>query len=229
MISRKRLIQLIEVIIVAASILCFFLLLKSPITTPQYVGAFFVIFAEIVFFGGLTAAGNLSKDTEKVLFHSGTTVILTIYLIVACATSLIYMFTVEEGIRGLLIIQILLFAFLIVLFLVITRAAHSVYKKNEDTLQAVSATEKFINQLDTLREAYGYDESIQPLIDALKYGDNSISADADREIEASISQLDRTLSDGNQKKAAVKSSIENIDFAIEKRKRQVKELKAGRI
>lgn len=229
MMSRKKLLRLIEVIIIAASILCLFLLLESPITAPQYVGAFFIIFSEIIFFSGLTVTDHLAKNTEKVFYHSGTTVILAIYLIAACVASLIYMYAVKESIRGLLIIQILLFAAVIVLFLIIVKASHSVYKKNEDTLRALSATEKFINQLNALMDVYGYDESIQHLIESLKYGDHSASVEADSEIAASISQLDRILSEGNQKKAAIKKSIENIDFAIQRRNHQVKVAKAGRI
>ena len=225
---RTKTISVSGILLFLLTIVLFFLLTNDRILIT-WLGFGFMLFAELVFFGGLilieTASANLSQITAR----AGGYVVLSIYSVIV---SLVFMLIKPETASVFWSIQSVLLVIAGILLLVIMTSAKSIHEKDIKVLNSLKKVGAISERLTLLMEDDGnskYKKILYKAVENLKYSDTSTVLSSDDEIEGKITQLELELvkEDYDHKDTAVEALIQELINLISRRRAHVKNSKAG--
>ena len=228
---RTKTISVSGILLFLLTIVLFFLLTNDRILIT-WLGLGFMLFAELVFFGGLilieTASANLSQITAR----AGGYVVLSIYSLGAVIVSLVFMLIKPETASVFWSIQSVLLVIAGILLLVIMTSAKSIHEKDIKVLNSLKKVGAISERLTLLMEDDGnskYKKILYKAVENLKYSDTSTVLSSDDEIEGKITQLELELvkEDYDHKDTAVEALIQELINLISRRRAHVKNSKAG--
>lgn len=226
--KRSKLSLLLGFIVIVATIMIF--AISRPMFLPStMVGFIFLLYAEFVFFGGIPLVEFWAEKSSGILARAGAGLIIEIYAAVVFTSSLIYMNTHLFLFRGFLILQIVLSVLAIILASILAMFSKSGYSKDAKVLNANAMCRNFETDLMLIREKTSNKESIDKLIDGIKYADTSSMCNADVEIHEKIKQLNALVIGESYDEISFSNTVKEIDFLIKKRNLQIKNMKQGGI
>ncbi|UWP60790.1 hypothetical protein [Ruminococcus gauvreauii] len=128
--KRSKLLLSLGSVLVIATVLSFLLIGKESMNTKKWISFTFVLFAEIIFFSGMIMIERLADKSEQIILRAGGGSVIAAYSAVVIVISLIYMNFSNAGLKGFLIIQIILFAVALILEILFVHIAKEIMKKN---------------------------------------------------------------------------------------------------
>ncbi|MCR5254317.1 MAG: hypothetical protein K6D96_00165 [Acetatifactor sp.] len=204
-----------------------FALFHPVIRLSTIVAFIFMLYAEIVFFGGFLFVEILAKRTSGILSRAGVGVTIAGYSIVVFLSSLLYLLHGSFFVRRFLILQIFFFVVAFAIVAILASFANSAETSDCKILQADAMINNFITELSLIREKVKDKSLIDKLIESIRFSDSSVVVDCDIEIEEKISQLKKIVADEQIESEEYKKLIEEIEILIKKRNIQTKNMKQG--
>lgn len=217
----------IGIVFLLASVILFIITREDGVKISEILGFGFMIYAELVVFGGLIAIECIANKNSQIMIRSGLGGTLTLYGIITFSIAFVYMCLKTDGVKFFLIIQILLFAVASALLIAFYVTSQSIKKSDDKILNAVARVSDMIDDLSLLKTQGRYGKQLDKLIEDLKYSDTSSSVDVDDEIEMKIAKLE--LEFAKEENSEIDGVIEEIAALIKKRKVQVRNKKIGGI
>lgn len=204
-----------------------FAILRNPEgNSSQILGFCFMIFAEIVLFGGLIALDIASNNTSKIILRTGCGFTLAIYSFLVFASSLIFIIKDTAEIKNFWVLQIILFFFATILFTIFYTVARHVLETDNEVLSSLARVNEMADNLKLLETNHKYGKQLFMLGENLSFTDTSSFAQVDDEIEAKISKIELLFA-RDENSEEVEPLIEEIALLIKKRKVQVRNQKVG--
>lgn len=125
-----KIVLLIGLLILALSIFLFFMIVDER-NNIQALYFSFIIFSEMVLFGGVSIILGYSKEKEKIIFYSGNIFSLISYTVISVITSLLYLCNNWKGIKSFWSIQVALFIIFMIFVTLFSFIAATVKSKKE--------------------------------------------------------------------------------------------------
>lgn len=125
-----KILLMIGSLILALTIFLFIMTTKD-ITNVKILYCSFIVFAEIVLFGGMIFMLSYSSKTEQVMFYSGNMVVLSFYSAVSIFISLFYLGRSLIAINNFWTIQVILFVIMAIFVTLITFVAGNEKRKKD--------------------------------------------------------------------------------------------------
>lgn len=208
-------------VVVAATIIIF--AVSDLILLPSVVvGMGFLLYSEIVFFGGIVFVDYFTNKYSGVLTRISIGIPIEGYAIIVFLSSLIYMNFSIFFVRWFIILQVALFAIAFVIVMTMGTFSGSVLTENEKVFRSDLTVKRFINELELIKEKVEKKKELDLLIETLRYSDTSLTVDADVELDAEISRLAELLEITETGDEEFERAIKEIDFLIKKRNMQTK-------
>ena len=214
-------------IIFAVSIIIFIILKPEQCNVSVFLGFLFLLIAETVLFGGLIAI-EFFEDTSQIIVRSGCGFCIIGYAIVSSILSIIYMFLNTSVVRVFLVLQVILSAVCIVLFLAFKSISRKAWEMDERTRDSVLNVDNMAEEILSLQKNPKYGKQLCELAQELKYADNSTDLEVDCEIKQTISKMKQELM-ADPYSERVADYISAISILIRKRKNQMRNKKIGGI
>lgn len=226
--KKSKLSLVLGLIVILASVAIFSI--SRPLVMPStIIGFVFLLFSEVVFFGGISLVEYLAGKSSGILTRAGVGLTIEIYAIVVFITSLVYMNMHLLFFRGFLILQILLIVFAIIIASILAAFSKSAYVKDSKVLNANAMCKNFESELLLIKEKVEDKDSIDKLIEGIKYSDTSSMCDADVEIDEKLKELNSIVASEELEENDFEKVVKDIDFLIKKRNLQIKNMKQGGI
>ncbi len=226
--GRSKVSAIIGAVVMVATIVIF--AISRPVIFPATILGFcFLLYSELVLFGGFIFVENLTKKWSEMLTRIGIGIPILIYAIVVFLTSLIYINIHISLVRGFIILQILLFVAVAIIIAIMIGFLISEKSKDIKVLQANSIIGSFADELRLIREQTDKKFEIDKLIESIKFTDTSIIVDADVELKNAISNLENIIKSEKVNEIIFEQEVKNIEFLIKKRNLQTKKVKQGSI
>lgn len=227
--NRRSIIAIISGVIILAATFATFKLIDPEIYTSTKIGLGFLMYAEAVLFGGFALADTFGENASKPLVWSGIGIPVSLYAGIVFISSLIYMLVKTESTKGFLVLQVILFAAVLVICLIVGNISVSVKEKDSQVLRAVASLTYILDQLRLIREQVDEKAKIDKLIDDLRYSDVSVSVDADVELDGAVSVLQGIVGKGICSGDDFEKAVQSVEFLIKKRNFQARASKQGGI
>lgn len=194
----------------------------------------FILWAELVFFGGLIAVEAMAGSTAEALFRAGDGAVIAVYSGLSLIVSFLFLFSGSRSVVPLISIQLILLVGRIILFFVVRSVGKGVKDKNSAVLNAVGRIEGLAGRLNALAagtEDARHSDRLNRLAEELRFTDVSTSVALDDDIEAAISALETVPQSGGggQAKEEIDRLCRELDSLIAKRKAAVAAAKRGGI
>ena len=192
-----------------------------------------ILWAEIVFFGGLLFVEWESKKTDQIITRSLLYTIIAAYTIINFLVSILYIVLFKESHTSFAIIQIALFSISAISIAISMAASKAVRQSNDQTMKAVDNAEAMIERLNKLLvrpECEPYTSMLKSLSEDLRFTDISKTVPEDADIAMNISEIELTLcnlDDAADEK--IKSALVRLKTLIEQRKLSVSSINKGKI
>lgn len=225
---RIKISAIIGVVLFLATVLIF-ALSQPQIFTSTILGFVFLLYSEIMFFGGFALVEYLSSKTSGIITRAGLGITIGAYALVVFASSIIYMNLHINSARGFLVLQVLLVACAAIISIILVAVSKNKYTSDSKALKADTMVRGFADELVLIRDMSDKKESIDKLVEAMKYTDTSTMVDADVEIDEAIGELKNIVSAEGSDESKLNKSIEKIEFLIKKRNLQTRNEKQGGI
>lgn len=227
--SRRSKVSLAIGVIVFLATMGIYAVIHPMIFPSAIVGLCFLLYAEVVFFGGFVLIDFWSRKSSKLMLWPGIGVPLSIYAVIVFISSFVFINAHTTNLQGFWILQIVLFVIAAAICLIVGSFSIGAKEKEEKVLNAERTVQYTIDQLLLIKEQTDKKADIDKLIDGLRFSDVSVAVDADVEICDAIAALQSivqsTETDGDEFSRAVQS----IEFLIKKRKLQANASKQGGI
>ena len=218
---------IIGVVAIIATFLIF-VISKLPINSKTICGLLFLIYSELVLFGGIAAIEYLAHKSSQIIIRAGVGTLLVIYSLAVFIPSLVYINYHYTAVGSFLIYQIIILLVAFVISWIMIVSAKTRYENDAKVLAHANIVKNMENELILIKEQYKRDE-INKLIEGIRYMDVAASVDADVEIDKEISKLKEMLSGDNFNESEFGKKIEEIEWLISKRNLQAKASKRGGI
>lgn len=230
--KRSKALLMIGTMIVLLSIFLFFMLTEDRITIT-WMGFAFILFVEIVLFGGLVLIEFLSHSVSQIMIRIIGGIALLGYASLSIIISIIYMSVESEAVRTYLVIQVILAVVLVIILVVAFISALSVKSNDSRVVSATTLISSYVDKLNLLKsdKKYApYSVALAKVAEGLRYSDTSTTVQSDGKIEANIDKLELTLRNQiDDKEKEVDIIIEELIVLINQRKIEVKNTKSGGI
>ncbi len=202
---------------------------RPEVYSSTAVGFAFLLFSEIVFFGGIVFVEYWALKSPGILTLAGIGVPLGGYALIVFISSIIYMNFHRIQLSKFLTLQIVLLVALI--FIVVIMAVFSKAAKDRDdkTLQTDAMMRTFVDELTGIRDYIEKKSEIDHVIEEIRFSDTFAMVEADVELDEAISKLKKKVTTEKVDEEELEKSIKNIEFLAKKRKLQVKNMKQGGI
>ena len=227
--SRRSKISLIVGGIVLLATIAIYAVIRPTVFPSTIWGLCFLIYAEIVFFGGFVLVDLWSRKSSKILTWSGIGVPLSIYAAIVFVSSLVFMGTHTEVVQGFFVLQIILLVAAAVICIIIGSFSAGAKKRDESVLKAERTVQRAIDQLTLIREQTDKKAEIDKLIGGLRFSDTSATVDADADLRGAITALQSIVTAEKTSEDEFSSAIQNIELLIRKRNMQTRISKQGSI
>ena len=217
---------LVGVLVLLITLVSFFMTTPQS-TSADRLGLFFLVLAEVLFFGGLIGVDFLAQKTGT-LVRSGGYTVLGLYLLGALVLSLIMICANLESVTLLATFQIILpCAAAILLVLLVTAGGHRAAA--DQPVQRASAA---LGALAGRVQLLSADPDCAPLLnqvwEALRYSDTSTALPIEREIEKKVEELE-ALSTAEDRQEQFCSCCQQLLALLNRRTAELKQLKSGRL
>lgn len=227
--NRKSKLSLVLGIVVLLATICIFFLARPVFLPSTIIGFVFLLYSELVFFGGIILIGYLAQKSSGIITRAGVGLTIEIYALIVFISSLIYMNINLLFYRGFLIIQILLLVVAIIIASLLGVFSKEAYNKDAKVLRANAMCKEFESELILIREQVSDKKSIDKVIEQIRFSDTSSMCDADVEIDDKINELKTLISANETNDKDVEGLVKDIEFLIKKRNLQIKNSNQGGI
>lgn len=225
--NKRSKVTLIIGAIVFVSSIAVFAVIHPRVFPSTILGLCFLLYSEVVLFGGFVLVDMLSARASKLLLWSGVGTTIDVYGVIVFISSLIHMTTKTSLIQGFLILQIVLLVIVLAVCLIIWNFSLGMRRNDSKVLQVGATLQYILDQLVLIKEKTSNKAEIDRLIEAVQYSDTSVTVDADIEINDAITHLDDLTSADELDNAEFENTVQNIEFLIKKRNLQAKATKRG--
>lgn len=226
--DRTKVASIIGGVVVVATILIF-VLSSYWIFPSSIIGLFFLLYSEIVFFGGFAVIEYWAPKSSGVMTRAGLGTTIGTYAVVVFVSSIIYMNTHIVRYRGFLVLQIILFVLVVAASLIIALSSKTKAVHDSRVLTADAMVRSFVDELTDIKNKVEKKDKIDKLIEAMRYSDTSSMVDVDVEIDETIAELKSIVFAEEFDESEADKNIDKIELLIKKRKLQTKSLKQGGI
>ncbi|MCI8826426.1 MAG: hypothetical protein HFH63_11230 [Lachnospiraceae bacterium] len=227
--NRRAKISIIIGSIVFVATCMIFVIAEIEIYLSTTLGICFLLYSELVFFGGFVVVEYLADKYSQIMTRAGVGIPVEGYAIIVFLSSLIYINFLDSYPRRFLIFQIILLVITAGIALVTANASKTAKERDTEILQADLRVQEFIDRLTLIKEFIDKKADIDKLIDKIKYSDKSATVHADKELNSAILNLENTIKIQEVDISEFNKQIQEIDFLITKRNLQVRNLKQGSI
>jgi hypothetical protein len=227
--NRRAKISIIIGSIVFVATCMIFIIAEIEIYLSTTLGICFLLYSELVFFGGFVVVEYLADKSSQIMTRAGIGIPVEGYAIIVFLSSLIYINFLDSYPRRFLIFQIILLVITAGIALVTANASKTAKERDTEILQADLRVQEFIDRLTLIKEFIDKKADIDKLIDKIKYSDKSATVHADKELNSAILNLENTIKIQEVDISEFNKQIQEIDFLITKRNLQVRNLKQGSI
>jgi hypothetical protein len=222
--KRVSILGISSIIVLIASILTFALLKPENCNSSVGLGFGFLIFTELVLFGG--AIGIEFISGSQIINRVGCGMSVLVYSLISMVLSIIFIIMNTDFIKWFWIVEILMTAVTVILFISFATVARSVLDKDRNLLNSVNTVSTMIDRLAALKENQRYGKQIGKLAEDLRYTDISSTVAVDEDIELLISKIEMELVN-DEYADSVSEYIGKLFVLIKRRKLQVKDKKVG--
>lgn len=226
--KRSKISMIIGGIVSLASVVIYAIVRPSAFPS-SILGLYFLLYSEIVLFGGFVLIDLLTNKTSNLLLWSGVGVPLGIYAVVVFISSLVFMAIHTIAVQNFLILQIVLFVLTAAICLIIGNFSARAKRQDEKTLEAERTVQYAIDQLTLIKERTDKKSDVNRLIEGLRSSDASVTVDSDVEISEAIDVLDNLIQSDDASEEEFSNAIKSIEFFIKKRNLQTRASKLGGI
>lgn len=225
--KRSKISLIIGGIVLLASIAIYII---CPVIFPSTIlGLCFLLYSEIVFFGGFVLIDFLARKSSKVLLWSGIAIPLGAYALVVFISSLIFMGARTTAIQGYLVFHIIALVVTVAICLIIGSFSVGAKERDEKVLGAGRTVQYAIDQLTLIKERADKKADVEKLIEGLRFSDTSVTVDADVELSDAIAALQNLVLADKTGDDEFTSAVQRVDFLIKKRNLQTRASKQGGI
>lgn len=219
---------IIGAVVLIASITVFVII--HPVIAPSTIlGLCFLLYSEVVLFGGFVLVDMLSARASKLLLWSGVGTSIGIYGAIVFISSLIFMVTKTAHVQTFLVLQIILLVIVLAICLIVGNFSVNVKEKDNKVLRAGASLQYILDQLMLIKERTIRKADIDRLTEAISYADTSVAVDADVEIADAIARLEEIVNTDDFDSEGFDKTVQNIEFLIKKRTLQARAAKQGSI
>lgn len=227
--GRRSKILLITGGVVFLATIAIYSIIHPSVFPSTVLGLCFLIYAEIVFFGGLALIDFFSRKSSGLLLWSGAGVPIGIYAVVVFLSSLVFISTQTIAIQGFLVLQIVLLVIAAAICLVTGSLSIGAKKRDEKELEAGRTVQYAIDRLMLIREQTDKKADVDRLIDGLRFSDTSVTVDADAELGDAIAALQSPAAAEETGEDEFSKALQGIEFLIKRRNLQTRVSKQGGI
>ncbi|HBF65795.1 MAG TPA: hypothetical protein DDW34_08710 [Clostridium sp.] len=195
--------------------------------------AVFIIWAQIVFFGGLIFQQKIRTQTEQLVLQASFIPLLTIYSFICGVLSVLFLIRFKSEWKYFVSIQLILAGIIATLLIALYSASKAIRVTNQNTMHNIIQIYSYISRINTLaisaaeEEGYGFD--LKTISEALRFTDISAMVPVDEEIDHIISELELEFEKETifMSTKLIQERCTKLAKLIEKRKIQSKAIKEG--
>ncbi|AMJ40448.1 hypothetical protein [Anaerotignum propionicum] len=195
--------------------------------------AVFIIWAQIVFFGGLIFQQKIRTQTEQLVLQASFIPLLTIYSFICGVLSVLFLIRFKSEWKYFVSIQLILAGIISTLLIALYSASKAIRVTNQNTMHDIIQINSYISRINTLavtageEEGYGFD--LKTISEALRFTDISAMVPVDEEIDHIISELELEFEKETifRSTKLIQERCTKLAKLIEKRKIQSKAIKEG--
>lgn len=202
---------------------------RPEVYSSTAVGFAFLLFSEIVFFGGIVFVEYWALKFPGILTCVGIGVPFGGYALIVFISSIVYMNFHRIQLSKFLTFQIVLFVAFIIIVVIMAIFSKSARDKDDKTLQIDAMIRTFVDELTVIRDYIEKKSEIDAVIEGIRFSDTFAMVEADVELDEAISKLKKEVMTEKIDEDELEKSIKNLEFLTKKRKLQVKNIKQGGI
>lgn len=221
--------SIIGSLVVLGTIMVFILTGQNYSNISKWIGTFFILLSEVIFFAVLIGIEAASEKASQIILRAGCGISVLIYTIISIASSLMYIFMNTNKIKKFIMVQFVLLITATIFILTFFIISQCVKEKDDRILESAKVLESMINKLKLLKDKYPkYNRELRRLEENLNFTDLSMSSDVDSDIKEEIEQLEMNLKK-NDEGSYIEELIIDIDLLIKNRKVEIRSKKFGGI
>jgi hypothetical protein len=198
-------------------------------TEIDWTALFFIIIAELNFFGGIILIDMLANNSYGTMLRAGGFSTLAIYGIVALAVSFVFIYLEIDRQKMLTTIQLTILAIEIAILLMIASSAKSIYEKTSIISKDIADIQGLLDKVDMMmreKNNTAFIGQLQIIYNTIKYSDMSVVVDSDNLLAEGIYDLQILLHIKDRPEDAIKTLIERVTFLAQQRTRNIQAAKA---
>lgn len=207
---------------------CIFLLADFPRTVLYGWSLSFVLFSEILLFGGLLILNRVSVGPNGVFIRSGVAVVLTMYFFATVFSSLFSGLFVL--VNKFLLVQVIIFAVaaaLIALLVFFSAKVNQSDKNTQDNRKWMEYNELKVYKLMTEAVNAPYKDRLSSLYEAMHYSDKTVFTSVDESISGGVGTLEQLLQSEVKSDESILKTIDALSSQLSQRKVEASQLKRG--
>ena len=230
--KRENVITISGILIIILTVFLFFLLtVDRPLLVCTSFG--FILWAEIVLFGGLLFIEKIAKSTFQIIFRSGVGFVLTAYSILSIFISLVAANSKLIDLKLLWALHAVLFVITLILVMLFYVFAERVRKSNNVVSGTATMVNDILGRINMLKSDENnreYAPILNSIVDKFYFSDISTIVSADGEIDKQVTILETALRQSEDSdKTSISAILKNIDTLINRRKIEVANTKRGSV
>ena len=227
---RNKTLLIAGIIVMAASSLVGRLVITAW-DIPRWTAFSFILFAELVFFGGLYVLDFAAEKTEQLFSRAGIITALSAYAVVSIGISICLARSLSFRLSRFWALQIVVLAVAAVACILILSAGKRIYESEHEKVASVALLQDHVNRLSEIaadEKAGRYGKAIGKLAEALSFTDTSRTVETDDAIADCVSSLELLFSDGAPDEEKIDAACKRLDFLIRKRSIEISPAQRGK-
>ena len=218
----------VGILTVAVTLLIFFMSITER-TEIDWTALFFILIAELNFFGGIILIDILANNSYGTMLRAGGFSTLAIYGIVALVVSFVFIYLKIDRQKMLTTIQLTILAIEIAILLMIASSAKSIYGKTSIISKDIADIQGLLDKVDMMmreKNNTAFIGQLQIIYNTIKYSNMSVVVDSDNLLAKGIYDLQILLHTKDRPEDDIKSLIERVTFLAQQRTRNIQAEKA---
>jgi hypothetical protein len=228
--KRGKTISISGIIMFVLTIFIFFMMTNDKVAST-WISLFFLLFAEIILFGGFLMIEYLADKASQIVIRSGCGFVLIVYSIISIIVSMYYIISAKESVKILITIQIAALAIAGVLFAAFYTISVSIKERSDKVINATVRVNSVVDKLKILSQDVNnakYKKQLSKIAEDLRFTDTSTLVSCDDEINRKLVSLELVLlKEAGSKDSEVYELLEDMLMLINKREIEVKNSKIG--
>jgi hypothetical protein len=228
--NRGKIFSISGIIMFVLTIFMFFMMTNDRVSST-WISLFFLLFAEIILFGGFLMVEYLAEKASQIVIRSGCGFVLVAYSIISIIVSIYYIISVKESVKPLITIQIVILGIAGILFAVFYITSVSIKDSSNEVINAGVRVSSVVDKLNLLSQDVSnakYKKQLAKIAEDLRFIDTSTLVSCDDEINRKLASIElELLKESENKDREVCKSLEDMLMLINKRENEVKNSKFG--